>query len=63
MIREGTVPVREGANLVDDASRLPQIGLKPEEAIMSLADLGAIAGLLVVLGGVGLFMYSRLAKH
>jgi len=48
---------------VDDASRLPQIGRKPEEATMSLADLGAIAGLLIVLGGVGLFMYSRLAKH
>jgi len=30
---------------------------------MSLADLGAIAGLLVVLGGVGYFMYCRLAKH
>jgi len=63
LIREGTVPIWEGANLVDDASRLPQIGRKPEEATMSLADLGAIAGLLIVLGGVGLFMYSRLAKH
>jgi uncharacterized membrane protein len=48
---------------VDDASRLPKIGPRPEEATMSLADLGAIAGLLVVLGGIGFFMYSRLAKH
>lgn len=49
--------------MVDDASRLPQIGPKPEEATMSFADLGAIAGLLVVLGCIGLFMYWRLARH
>jgi hypothetical protein len=35
----------------------------PEEAIMGLGDLGAIAGLLLVLGLVGFFMYNRCIKH
>jgi hypothetical protein len=48
---------------VDDASRLLQIRAQPEEAIMSLADVGAIAGLLVFLGGIGCFMYFRVLKH
>jgi len=39
------------------------IGRKPVEAIMSLADLGAIAGALAVLGLIALFMYKQCIKH
>ena len=35
----------------------------PEEAIMGLNELGAIAGVLVVFGVIGLFMYNRCIKH
>ncbi len=40
-----------------------KFGRKPEEAIMSLTDFGAIAGMLAVLGGIGCLMYFKYMKH
>jgi len=61
--QDNPVPFRDRANQVDDASRLLQIRARPEEAIMSLTDFCAIAGMLAVLGGIGCLMYFKFMKH
>jgi hypothetical protein len=58
-----TCPDCGQAKLVDDVSRLLQIRAVPEEEIMALADIGAIAALVIFLGGLGCFMYFRVLKH
>lgn len=55
--------LRGGANLVDDGSRLPQVRALPGEAIMALAELGAIVGTVAVLAALGFFVYKKYLKN
>ncbi|MDP2846737.1 MAG: hypothetical protein Q8O35_00940 [Humidesulfovibrio sp.] len=48
---------------MDDGSRLPQIRALPGEAIMALADLGAIVGTVAVLAALGFFVYKKYLKN
>lgn len=54
---------QEGANPVDDGSRLPILSGQARGGTMSFADLGSIVVGVIVLGLIGYFMYTKVLKH